>query len=214
MTESEWLTCADPVAMLASTAGKLSARKVRLFACACCRHFMPLSTGEQYEQAIETAEQFADARTSKAAMKRARQSVRAIRHNLPNSPDVHAWWVALWLVEVTNSENAFDGVAPEMQRLISQGLLTAKQAPPGADLLRCILGNPFRPAQIETSWATPKAVALANAFYDSPTVEGLPMLADALEYAGCSNEDILSHCRQPGPHVRGCWVVDMVLGRR
>jgi hypothetical protein len=81
-----------------------------------------------------------------------------------------------------------------------------------ADLLRCIFGNPFRPRTFSPSWRTDTAVALARQMYDSRDFGAMPILADAIQDAGCDNEEILSHCRGPGPHVRGCWVADLVLG--
>jgi hypothetical protein len=82
-----------------------------------------------------------------------------------------------------------------------------------ATLLRCILGNPFRPVVINPAWETSNVTALAQSIYDDRAFDRLPILADALEDAGCDNADILNHCRQPGEHVRGCWVVDLVLGK-
>jgi hypothetical protein len=84
------------------------------------------------------------------------------------------------------------------------------------DLLRDIFGNPFHPATIEASWLQWRAgtlVKMAKTIYDERTFADLPVLADALEEAGCTDTDILSHCRQPGEHVRGCWVVDLLLGK-
>ena len=80
-------------------------------------------------------------------------------------------------------------------------------------ILRDIIGNPFRPVTFDPAWVTPKVKTLAQAIYDDRAFERMPELADALAEAGCSNQDILSHCRGPGPHVRGCWVVDLVLGK-
>ena len=80
-------------------------------------------------------------------------------------------------------------------------------------LLRDIFGNPFRPVTLDPSWLIPKVKTLAQAIYDERAFERMPELADALAEAGCSNQDILSHCRGPGPHVRGCWVVDLLLGK-
>jgi hypothetical protein len=85
-----------------------------------------------------------------------------------------------------------------------------------ADLVRDIFGNPFRPVAIHRDWlawndgTVPK---LAQTIYDDRRFDLLPILADALEEAGCDNADILGHCRGPGPHVRGCWVVDLMLGK-
>ena len=82
-----------------------------------------------------------------------------------------------------------------------------------ASLLRCIVGNPFRPVEFAPAWRTDTALALAAGIYAEPAFDRLPILADALEEAGCDNADVLAHCRGPGPHARGCWVVDGVLGK-
>jgi len=83
-----------------------------------------------------------------------------------------------------------------------------------ADLLRDIFGNVFRPVTFSPSWRTDTALSLAKQMYDSHDFSLMPSLADTLQDAGCDNADILSHCRGPGPHVRGCWVVDLVLGKQ
>jgi hypothetical protein len=83
-----------------------------------------------------------------------------------------------------------------------------------ADILRDIFGNPFRPVVFEPTWRTDTAVSLARGMYDSRDFAAMPILADALQDAGCDRDDILSHCRDPHQaHVRGCWVVDLVLGK-
>ena len=87
-----------------------------------------------------------------------------------------------------------------------------------ADMLRDILGNPYRkphdrPIAIEPAWATSDVVSLAGSMYDRKSFDEMPYLGDALEEAGCDRDDILAHCRGPNGHVRGCWVVDAVLGK-
>src|SRR5262249_41872997 len=83
-------------------------------------------------------------------------------------------------------------------------------------ILGDIIGNPFRPGAVDLAWLTwndgtvPK---MAQHIYDTRDFSLLPILCDALEEAGCGNEDIIQHCRQPGEHVRGCWVVDLLLGK-
>jgi hypothetical protein len=85
-----------------------------------------------------------------------------------------------------------------------------------ADLVRDIFGNPFRPSYLDPAWLAwrggviPK---LARTIYDERCFTDLPILADALQEAGCTDPDILGHCRGPGPHVRGCWVLDLLLGK-
>jgi hypothetical protein len=80
-------------------------------------------------------------------------------------------------------------------------------------LLRDIFGNPFHPASINPSWLTSTVVALAEGIYQDRAFDRMPILADALQDAGCDNEDILNHCLQPGEHVRGCWALDLILGK-
>jgi hypothetical protein len=81
------------------------------------------------------------------------------------------------------------------------------------NLLRDIFGNPFRPVTFDPSWRTDTVLSLARGMYESRDFSPIPILADALRDAGCDNEAILAHCRGDGPHVRGCWVVDLVLGK-
>ena len=82
-----------------------------------------------------------------------------------------------------------------------------------ANLLRCIVGNPFRPIAFDPAWLTSTVRTLAEGVYYRRASAPLPVLADALQDAGCEQPDILDHLRGPGPHVRGCWVVDLILGK-
>jgi hypothetical protein len=84
---------------------------------------------------------------------------------------------------------------------------------PHSVIIRDIFGNPFRPITFDPSWRTLSAVRLAQTIYDERAFDKMPELGDAFERAGCRDEAILNHCREPGEHVRGCWVVDMVLGK-
>jgi hypothetical protein len=76
-----------------------------------------------------------------------------------------------------------------------------------------MFSNPARPPEFDPTWLSSDVVALARGIYDERAFDRMPILADALQDAGYDNTDILTHCRGPGPHVRGCWVVDLVLGR-
>jgi hypothetical protein len=81
-------------------------------------------------------------------------------------------------------------------------------------LIREVHGNPFRPATFTPSWRTDTAVSLAQQMYEAHDFGAMPILADALQDAGCDNDAILSHCRDTKQlHIRGCWVVDLVLGK-
>jgi len=79
-----------------------------------------------------------------------------------------------------------------------------------ADLLRDVLGNPFRPVSGNPAWFTPTVHDLATGIYEEQAFDRIPLLANALEEAGCDNHDVLAHCRTPALHVRGCWVVDLL----
>lgn len=80
------------------------------------------------------------------------------------------------------------------------------------DLVRDVFGNPFRPVAFDPAWRSDTAVALAKGMYESRDFAAMPILADALQDAGCENAAVLDHCRDAN-HVRGCWVVDLVLGK-
>jgi len=82
-----------------------------------------------------------------------------------------------------------------------------------ASLLREVVSNPFRTITPDTTWLTSTVTHLANTIYTDRAFGRLPILADALEGAGCTNQEVLSHCRGPGPHARGCWALDLVLGK-
>lgn len=80
-------------------------------------------------------------------------------------------------------------------------------------MLRCVAGNPMRPAECDPAWLTADVSELAAHIYEARAFELLPVLSDALIEAGCDDSHILGHCRGGGPHARGCWVVDLVLGK-
>jgi hypothetical protein len=80
-------------------------------------------------------------------------------------------------------------------------------------LQRCVFGNPFRPAALNPSWLTFTVASLASQMYDTRNFSPMPILATALQEAGCEDEAVLNHCRGTGSHVRGCWVVDLILGK-
>ena len=103
------------------------------------------------------------------------------------------------------SDEAFP--APAWKRLVTAE--TRRQAV----LLRDIVGDPFRPVVVDPTWLTSTVVAIAEGVYANRAFDRLPILADSLEEAGCEHADVLVHCRSAGPHVRGCWVVDSVLGK-
>jgi hypothetical protein len=81
------------------------------------------------------------------------------------------------------------------------------------NMVRCIFGNPFRSIDVDSRWRTSTVVDLATAIYEERQFQNLPILADALMDAGCDSQELIKHCRDDGPHVLGCWPVDLILGK-
>jgi len=227
MAEQEWLECDDPQMMLKFLRGKVSERKLRLLAVACCRRIWNLLTHERSRKAVETAERVADGMagpTDLAPFWVEHDDLPLSDEEIPSYAATYvaresAWSAATGVPANAASEEAW-AVAPS--RFLDWRRNEVRQAAERvqAVFLRCIFGNPFHPATITSTWLTPTVLSLAQAAYDNRRLPAgtldntrLAILADALEEAGCDNEDILNHCRQPGPHVRGCWVVDLVVGK-
>lgn len=215
MTESEWLACDDPHAMLTFLEGRVSDRKLRLFAVACCRRYWHLLAETPSRQAVLTAERFADGLATPQELQDAQEeAVDAGRegdgrgpvaccHLRPDGsyPVEAARYVAGEMIDVMDTRQ-------ELSDEEWQAELRAE-----AEVLKDIFGNLFRPAVSDPARLSPSAVALARTIYEERAFDRMPELADAVEEAGCHNPDILGHCRSTGPHVRGCWVVDLILGK-
>jgi hypothetical protein len=223
MNEAEWLTCGDPGPMVNSPLSQKSDRKLRLFACASCRMFWDALSG--WQAAVLVAERFAD---GLATLEELEEAGLPPSHEAPTGldyllePDAInaaygvanglATWAELQEQQGVRSERRVD-YGPEEVRAAGERVGQAVRREQG-DLLRDIVGNPFRPVNLDAAWLLPKVVMLAQSIYDERTFDRLPVLADALEEAGCDNTDILTHLRRDGPHVRGCWVVDLVLDKK
>jgi hypothetical protein len=120
--------------------------------------------------------------------------------------------IAQCVERTTWSGDLFRWIFPRLNYLdqpVSQDFLPAVGL-----LVRDIFGNPFRPVAVAPVWLTSDVLTLATGIYEDRAFDRMPILADALQDGGCDNDDILDHCRQPGEHVRGCWVVDLVLGKK
>jgi hypothetical protein len=227
--EKEWLECADPQKMLKFLRGKASERKLRLFGVACCRHKRLMREGP-YKRALDFAEQFADGLGTL-------HDLRVVRRELQEERDYSL--AALSAVSKDNPlilrvttyamEEAANAALLEARvDAWDKGFSVEETHKAGEDakknvsrelaifqtcLVREIFGNPFHSTTVQPTWLTPTVKALAQAIYTERTFTDLPVLADALEEAGCMDHDILNHCRHPGDHVLGCWVVDLLLGK-
>ena len=225
MTEAEWMTCTDTTPMLNFLKGKISDRKLRLFACACCRRVGHLLTDERSQNAVELAERYADGEATAEELTTAYYQAN-VAFNANDPTDVSATRASHLASAIAYSavlygagctSLATDAVADTVADISTNAVAysVAKQGELAAQCngLLDLIGNPFRSVTIDPSWFTPTVLALANGIYQARAFDRMPILADALENAGCDNDDILAHCRQPIVHVRGCWVVDLILGK-
>jgi hypothetical protein len=233
MTEADWNSCADPSAMLnfLCDSGKLSERKNRLFAVACCRRVWGLLSDPRSRLAVEAAERYADglARREELAVPAAEarlaafdlieesESGSAIARGGATSVEASAANGAAWAAADPDVRNA--GFARNAAWVITWSCPEGEEAAQAA-LLRDIFGSRFRPVALDPAWLSPALLNLAQAVYDNQLLPsglldntGLAILADALEDANCTDATILSHLRGAGPHVRGCWVLDSLLGK-
>ena len=212
MDEVAWLACRDPEPMLDFLRGKVSERKLRLFAVACCRNIGHLLEDDMSGEALCLAERFADGLASNAE----RREVQRLTNGLA----VFVLYADVSLVVDVVRRRVAITVSRPHESTFPEGATHHEwasnyeiQNPAQSALIRDIFGNPFRPVAFAPAWRTSTAVALAAQMYESREFSAMPILADALQDAGCDSDDVLNHCRSDGPHVRGCWVVDLVLGK-
>ena len=184
----DWDRCADPGRLFDALRGAASDRKYLLFAVACCHRSPPdgRRTGhpKYMVRGWQAVERFADGAIE-------RKGLRKAWAGWPERPEA---WARTW------AHRTDDTVAYQ----------------PAADILavlRDVFPNPSRPVGFDPRWRTPDVTGLAGGIYEDRAFDRLPLLADALMDAGCDADAVLAHCRSTGPHVRGCWVVDLVLGK-
>jgi hypothetical protein len=211
MTEQEWLKCRYAAKMLTHLGDKKSPRKQRLFAAACCQRIAHL-VNDVPLKALDVAERYADNRASLDEVHDAAAAVGTTEwHRVASGAEQRLLEPFVWALwqEVGQAVQFTRKTCEHIQR--ERGIKTemARQC----NLIREIFGNPFRSVILQPAWGTSTVKQLAETIYGEKVFDRLPILADALEDAGCDNADILNHCRQPGEHVRGCWVVDLVLAK-
>ena len=221
MTEAEWLAWDDPEPMFDLLPADASDRRLRLFGVACCRHVEEhLWAGIGSPVAIKIAEEYADQLTTEVELRAAQEAVESRLELYPGEPVYDAsFWAcsrpmneAAWrcaFYAANCSTRPFVGKGSECDAEAAAARTTTTRAQ--AAVLRDIFGNPFRPPTFDPEWRTSMVVALARGMYESRDFSPMPIMADAIQDAGCEDADILSHCRGTGLHVRGCWVVDLVL---
>jgi hypothetical protein len=221
MTEEEWLGGGDLDRMVDHLRGVTSDRKMRLVACACARDLWHLLPGAARE-VVEAAESFIEGEIGYQQLFIAHTSALAESRSWSSFGDNrYPTEVACWTV-TDSPQTAYERATADYLWAVAEEAGVELEARSRAwntareslvRLLRDIFGNPFRPVAVDPRWLTSTVVSLARGIYDERAFDRLPILADALQDAGCDDPDVLGHCRSPGPHVRGCWVVDLVLGR-
>lgn len=203
MDESGWLACADPRALLEGVRGRVSERKLRLVAAAGYRRNWFLVFNRVARWAADVVDRYAEGTATEAEWSGAWTAVGAHR-----ALGEDAWQAAA---------STLSGVSRDPSVPLDEWW---REEAAQVALLRCVLGNPFRPVALDPGLLTPAVVSLARAAYAERQLPGghldparLAVLADALEEAGCTQQEVLAHLRGPGPHVRGCHVLDQLTGR-
>jgi hypothetical protein len=207
MTETEWLANLPSLMMShISTVSPASPRKLRLLAVA-------------YARFLESKPDFADAKHVSHLGEEVAENHRTLDELWDDK--VRGWgydgdWSIANLVLAGDDyiEMAFRKAwwyAEDRGR--RAGVDVTDRQPMARSLILCVLGNPFRSVKFPSHRLTPTVKQLADTIYTDRAFDRLPILADALEEAGCTDAAIVGHCRGPGPHVRGCWVVDLILGK-
>jgi hypothetical protein len=238
MTEPEWVACNEPGPMLEFLSGQASSRKLRLFVAACYRRIWHLPyeglvrLDEATREAVDALEQQAEAglnaREPGPEIEDLRASLEHLerrRSCLDGVPYVNAvrqfaaartglCGLAVFAVE----EAAGTAVMSTAYKDIDVDVALQEVGRTQAELLRDVFGQlPFRPVSVLQSvlaWRERFVARLAHVIYDTQRWGEMPGLAYALRDAGCDNVELLNHCRTTGAHVRGCWALDLILGRQ
>jgi mannitol/fructose-specific phosphotransferase system IIA component (Ntr-type) len=215
MTRREWASCTDPTAMirLLRDRGLLTERKARLFGAACCRRLWDLLPDGGH-RAVEVVERQADGLAGREELDAARGAFTAVIGGA-SGPASLANAAVSYLLAKPGPDPA--GYALDLSPWAAQAAGSrAEELAAQADTLRCLFGTlPFRTA-VQPAWLAfgdGVVAKLARGIHDERAFDRMPILADALEEAGCIDTDLLGHLRCDGPHARGCHVLDALLGK-
>jgi hypothetical protein len=218
--EATWLACTYPGLMLkfVRRTHPHRIRKLRLFAVACCRRLLHRIRNRPQRELLDLVEGYADGRVAERDLSKALNC--AANYGGASRLGVAACFTAHRKIDPVRvaQEAAREAGSVTHRSPHSRPWQDARNAEQAAQaaLLRDVLGNPFRRAPaIDPAWLTWREgliVSMAGRMYEARDFADLPVLADALEEAGCADAQVLGHLRSPGPHVRGCHVIDALLG--
>jgi len=229
MTEEEWFAAktVNDLDIIRSAMGRH--RKFRLFAAAYCQRAVNLAGNARLQPVVLAIESFADEQITWEEMKKIRRILWPIQRVIARNR-FHEHEALINTVQALDrstgqkliyarhgdryAKNAFVARAQNRSDSNEMERLRSEEEDHQLHLARDIFGNPFRPVAFDPRWQTSTSIGIAQTMYESRDFGAMPILADALQDAGCEDDAILSHCRDPKqPHVRGCWVVDLVLGK-
>jgi hypothetical protein len=211
-----WQTASHPVDLLECVESQRNGRKWRLFMCACARRVLDLAPQDACRAVLTIAEDYADGDAAHEDMIEMAQAASTPTRVIDGESIRRGALTARRIVVDVASmgESLLQVVTSMIGETIGIRAEREQETSALCALVRDIFGNPFRSSAFSPSWRTDTALALATQMYESREFSAMPILADALQDAGCDNDDILSHCRDTSQvHVRGCWVVDLVLGK-
>lgn len=220
MTEAEWLASDDTEEMYFFVVGRrtVSRRKIDLYCVACSKLVTHLIHAEDGKAAFEWLEEHPGQRERPHSGGHLRDLFRGPAQQLFDAHERRSGCPTGAAIKVAFDlwadwyEYAFPNVYEWFEPFPTALRDDPRVYLPG--VTRDIFGNPFRTAAFDVTWRTSTAIALSHAIYADRAFDRMPILADALQDAGCEDPDILDHCRGDGPHVRGCWVVDLILGKK
>jgi hypothetical protein len=231
MKQADWLTGSNPDTMVAFLADRASDRQWRLFTAGCLREVGHLLIEHRTRQAFLVLQAFADGQKTEEELAVANRTAAAAHGHLFSSGFPRGNYDRRILPRVEAAHQALvratmPGLNPRSQAVVvSSTLRFADYHDPAwrqrisktqCDLLRDLFGNPFRPVRVPKRWLRTigqQAAEVARAIYDDRSFDELGILADALLDADCPRDELVRHCRENGPHGRGCWVVDALLGK-
>jgi hypothetical protein len=208
MTEAEWLEGTEYQAILDYAYEVASERHLRLFACAVCRLIPGYMESEEDRKGLELTELDVDGLAPEGGLDDLGDEDWDIRWYRREG-----WDASIRAIESYMATDDDDPLPTSSEYCAWLDMVPKRGAL--SEIMREIIGNPFRPVVIHPArltWADGTVPRLARVIYDERAFDRLPILADALTDAGCTDEALLAHLRSPGPHVRGCWPVDLILG--
>lgn len=237
LTHNQWLSTDDPAVLLThlratQKPGRKPAgrRKLRLFACACCRSLVwNLPYAELFRPLVENAEQFADGNMSSTELRDRGSRLWAdlhttgmfttLLHSGPGTWPYNSNYNMSHAMNATNDRGAFDAASRAANLAVSAlerapNEIRQRAKKQAAHVVREVFGDPFHQVAVEglLSWKGGIVPAIAETIYREKRFEDMPILADALEEMGC-DATIVAHCRQPGEHFLGCWAIDLLRER-